>query len=134
MRAAAGFLAAFALATTLALATSARAASAAAWCGTGEPTADVADTVSAFEWHVVYALPDGGIDHFAAFAPRFAGDAAATSAWWVGQDPTRRPRYDLVNAPNCADEYGRIDISLVHVPAGVTSYSGITGALRAAGF
>jgi hypothetical protein len=133
MRAAAGLLAAFAVATTLALATSARAA-AAPWCGTGEPTTDVADTVSAFEWHVVYALPDGGIDHFGAYAPRFAGDAAATTAWWLGQDSTRRPRYDLVDAPACADESGRIDISLVHVPAGVTSFDGITTAVRAAGF
>src|SRR5258707_158820 len=98
MRAAAGLLAAFAVATTLALATAARAASA-AWCGAGEPTTEVADTVSAFEWHVVYALPDGGVD-----------------------------------APTCANEYGRIDISLVHVPAGVTTFAGITGAVRAAGF
>ena len=104
------------------------------WCGTGEPTTDVADAVSAFEWHVVYALPDGGVDRFAAFAPRFAGDVAASTAWWVGQDPTRKPRFDLIDSPSCASEFGRIDISLVHVPAGVTSFEGITDALRAAGF
>ena len=127
------FLALVAAAAALALATSARAVSV-PWCGTGEPTTDVADSVSAFEWHVVYALPDGGIDRFAAYAPRFAGDAAAMSAWWVGQDPTRRPRFDLIDAPACASEYGRLDVSFVRVPAGVTNFNGITDAVRAAGF
>jgi hypothetical protein len=104
------------------------------WCGTGEPTSDIADAVSAFEWHIVYALPDGAPDRFAEFAPRFAGDAAASSAWWVGQDPTRKPRFDLIDAPACASEYGRIDISFVRVPVGVTNLEGITDAVRAAGF
>jgi hypothetical protein len=130
--AAAGTLAVAAVAATLALATSARGASV-PWCGTGEPTTDVADTVNAFEWHVVYALPAGAVDRFAAFAPRFAGDAAAMTAWWLGQDSTRKPRYDLVDAPTCASEFGRIDISLVQVPAGITNYQGITAAVRAAG-
>ena len=127
------FLALAGAAATLALATSARAASV-PWCGTGEPTTDIADAVSAFEWHVVYVLPDGGTDRFAAFAPRFAGDVAALTAWWVGQDSTRKPRFDLIDAPGCASEYGRIDISLVRAPAGVTSFEGITAAVRAAGF
>jgi hypothetical protein len=55
--------------------------------------------VSAFEWHVIYALPDGGLDHFAAFAPQFAGDATAMTSWWLGQDPTRKPRFDLIDTP-----------------------------------
>jgi hypothetical protein len=122
--AAAGTLAVVAATATLALATSARAAPI-AWCGTGEPTTDVADAVSAFEWHVVYAVPADGVDRFAAFAPQFAGDAAAMTSWWLGQDSTRKP---------CASEFGRIDISLVRVPAGVTSFQGITDAVRAAGF
>ena len=104
------------------------------WCGTGEPTADVADAVSAFEWHVVYALPDGSADRFAEFAPRFAGDAAAVSGWWVGEDSTRRPRYDLIAAPSCAGEYGRLDLSFVRVPAGTSNFEDIVAAVRAAGF
>jgi hypothetical protein len=125
-----GFLAA---AATLAFATSARAVSV-PWCGTGEPTTDLPDSVSAFEWHVVYAVTTGGIDNFAGFAPRIDGDAATVSAWWLGQDSTRRPRFDLIDAPGCASEYGRLDISLVHVPAGVSSFEGIVEAVKAAGF
>ncbi|MDX6442883.1 MAG: hypothetical protein QOE43_2612 [Gaiellaceae bacterium] len=125
-----GFIAA---AATLALATSARAVPV-PWCGTGEPTTDLPDSVSAFEWHVVYAVPAGGVDSFAGFAPRIAGDAATVSAWWLGQDSTRRPRYDLIDAPACGSEYGRLDISLVHVPAGVSTFEGIVEAVRAAGF
>ena len=104
------------------------------WCGTWEPTTDLADSVSAFEWHVVCAVPTGGVDSFAGFAPRFAGDAATVSAWWAGQDPTRRPRFDLIDAPGCTNESGRLDISLVHVSAGVASFEGIVDAVRAAGF
>ena len=118
---------------TLAFATSARAV-AIPWCGTGEPTTDQPDAVSAYEWHVVYALPDGSPDRFAAFAPRFAGDAATMSAWWVGQDSTRTPRYDLIDAPSCGSQFGRIDISLVHVAAGISDFEGIANAVRAAGF
>ena len=118
---------------TLALAASARALTI-PWCGTGEPTTDQPDAVSAYEWHVLYALPDGSPDRFAAFASHFTGDAAAASAWWVGQDSTRRPRYDLIDAPSCGNEFGRLDISLVHVPAGITDYDGIVNAIRAAGF
>ena len=127
------FLALIAAAATLAFAATARAAPV-PWCGTGEPTTDVADAVGAFEWHVVYALPDGAPDRFATFAPLISGDAAAVTAWWVGQDSTRKPRYDLIDAPTCASEYGRIDISLARIPAGVTTYDGITDALRTAGF
>lgn len=126
-------LALCAAAVTLALATPARAVSV-PWCGSGEPTTDVADAVSAFEWHVIYALPDGGLDHFASFAPQFARDAAAMTSWWLGQDPTRKPRFDLIDSPSCGSEFGRIDISLVHVPAGVTDFDGIITAVRNAGF
>ncbi len=35
---------------------------------------------------------------------------------------------------DCGSEFGRLDISLVHVPAGVTDFDGITAAVRNAGF
>ena len=70
-----------------------------AWCGSGEPTVDLADAVSAFEWHIVNATPSDGIDRFAAYAPRLAGDVSAISNWWLTQDSTRRPRFDLFDAP-----------------------------------
>jgi hypothetical protein len=54
------------------------------WCGSGEPAADLPDAVSAFEWHVVYAIPNDGADRFGYWAPRISGDIAAMSS------PTRR--------------------------------------------
>lgn len=107
------------------------------WCGSGEPTTDLADDVSAFEWHIVYALPSDGVDRFGSYAPRFAGDVAAISNWWLAQDSTRRPRFDLVAAPGCSSEpYGRVDISLVRLPHpnGEYDYARIVADVRAAGF
>jgi hypothetical protein len=107
------------------------------WCGTGEPTADLPDGVSAIEWHVVYAMPSDGTDRFASYAPRLAGDAAAISNWWLVQDPTRRPRFDLVDAPGCASEpYGRVDISFLRLPKVADDYSfaAIVADVEAAGF
>jgi hypothetical protein len=86
------------------------------WCGTGEPSTDLTDAVSAVEWHVIYAIPSGGQDRFAYFASRIAGDVAAVSNWWAGQDPTRRPRFDLVDVPGCATEFQRVDITVAHLP------------------
>jgi hypothetical protein len=94
------------------------------WCGSGEPTADVADAVSAFEWHLVYAMPSDGVDRFGSYAPRLAGDVATLSNWWLAQDSTRRPRFDLVDAPGCPSEpYGRVDISLLRLPRASAAYS-----------
>ena len=87
-----------------------------AWCGSGEPSTDVPDALSAIEWHVIYAIPADGQDRFGYFAPRLAGDAAAVSNWWVAQDPTRRPRYDLIDAPGCPSDFQRVDISVAHLP------------------
>jgi len=112
------------------------AASPSPWCGTGEPAADLPDAVSAIEWHVVYAIPAGGDDRFGYFAPRIAGDAADITNWWLGQDSTRRPRYDLIDAPGCASEPQRIDISVAHLPRpnAAESYAQIETDLRAMGF
>jgi hypothetical protein len=123
-------------AAALAFGAPARAASV-PWCGTGEPTADLPDAVSAIEWHVVYAMPSDGTDRFASYAPRLAGDVAAISNWWLVQDPTRRPRFDLVDAPGCASEpYGRVDISFLRLPKVSNDYSfaAIVADVKAAGF
>jgi hypothetical protein len=107
------------------------------WCGSGEQTSDVPDAVSAFEWHMVYAMPSDGVDRFASYAPRFAGDAAGMSNWWLTQDSTRRPRFDLVDAPGCASEpYGRVDISFLRLPRASSEYSfrEIVRDVRGAGF
>jgi hypothetical protein len=123
-------------AAALAFGTPARAASL-PWCGSGEPTADLPDAVSAIEWHIVYAMPSDGVDRFGSYAPRFAGDIAAMSNWWLTQDSTRRPRFDLVDAPGCPSEpYGRVDISFLRLPKVANDYSfgAIVSDVKAAGF
>jgi hypothetical protein len=107
------------------------------WCGSGEPTADLPDAVSAIEWHIVYALPSDGTDRFGSYAPRFVGDVAAISNWWLVQDSTRRPRFDLVDAPGCPSEpYGRVDVSFLRLPqiANAYSFGAIVADVKAAGF
>lgn len=107
-----------------------------AWCGSGEPSTDLPDAVSAFEWHVIYAIPADGQDRFGFYAPRIAGDVAAVSNWWVGQDPTRRPRFDLLDAPGCPTEFQRVDITVAHLQHANAdeSYSQVETDLRAQGF
>jgi hypothetical protein len=107
-----------------------------AWCGTGEPSTDLPDALSAIEWHIIYAIPADGQDRFAYFAPRIAGDVAAVSNWWIGQDPTRRPRYDLIDAPGCASDFQRVDITVAHLPHANAdeSFTQIETDLRAQGF
>jgi hypothetical protein len=106
------------------------------WCGTGEPSTDLPDAVSAFEWHLIYAIPADGQDRFGYFAPRVAGDVAAVSNWWVSQDPTRRPRYDLIDAPGCPSDFQRVDITIVRLPHANAAESSvqIQADLRALGF
>ncbi len=106
------------------------------WCGSGEQAADLPDAVSAFEWHVVYAIPSDGADRFGYWAPRIAGDVAAMSDWWVGQDSTRKPRFDLLQATGCSSDYARVDISVAHLPHanGAESAQQIQDDLVAAGF
>jgi hypothetical protein len=107
------------------------------WCGSGEPATDLPDSISAFSWHVIYAVPSNGEDRFAAFAPRIAGDVAAMSDWWLGQDSTRRPRFDLLDSPSCGSEAGRVDVSFLRLPqpvGGDDSYANIVSEVAAAGF
>ncbi len=129
-------LALFALTIVVLASASSAGASPLPWCGSGEPSTDLPDAVSAFEWHVVYAIPLNGQDRFAYFAPRIAGDVAALSNWWIGQDSTRRPRFDVIDAPGCASEFQRVDITVAHLPHANAdeSFTQIETDLRAQGF
>ncbi|HET7568304.1 MAG TPA: hypothetical protein VFJ91_09955 [Gaiellaceae bacterium] len=106
------------------------------WCGSGEPTADQPDAVSAFSWHVLYATPSDGQDAFAATAPRIAGDVQAVTDWWRSQDQTRTLRFDLLSTPGCGSDAGRVDISFLRLPDAAASYDydAIAAAARDAGF
>jgi hypothetical protein len=58
------------------------------------------------------------------------------SDWWVGQDPTRKPRFDLLQVTGCSSDYARVDISVVHLPhaSAAESAQQIQDDLVAAGF
>jgi hypothetical protein len=86
-----------------------------AWCGTDELSQDRPDFVAANQVHVVYAYPIGATDRFWSVAPQIARDLAGVDTWWRSQDPTRTPRFDLVDDPACPSQFGTLDLSSVAV-------------------
>jgi len=68
-------------------------AAAAPWCGT-ITTQDRAPVLTGRSIRVIYAYPGDGVDHGAELASRISADVDQIAAWWVGQDPTREPRFD----------------------------------------
>ena len=104
-------------------ATAPAAAAPVTWCGTDQATTDrQPDATNGLQWHVVYAFPADGADNFAARASAIATDLASIDAWWAGQDPSRRIRFDLHAFPNCAPGFGQLDISRVQLPNGAGHY------------
>lgn len=110
---------------------------AAGWCGSGEATADRTDIVTGRQIHPLVVLPSDAPDDFAVDAGRLADDAASVTSWWVGQDPTREPRFDdaTFGASTC------LDVSLLRLPVPAASLTGATAvfgdiasALTAGGF
>ena len=75
------------------------------WCGNGEAAVDRADIVTGRQIHTIVAIPAGAPDTFTVTADQLQTDVDAVNAWWVGQDPTRRPRYDLATfgTASCLD-------------------------------
>jgi len=112
---------------------------AAGWCGTGESATDRPDASTGPQVHAVVVQPADGPDNFAADANRLADDVTSLTAWWVGQDPTRVPRFDLAAIPAgpCLDiSYLRLldpASSLTGVGAS-TAFNVIATALEASGF
>jgi hypothetical protein len=95
------------------------------WCGaSAESAADrLPDAISAFEIHVIYAIPADGTDLFAQRASVIATDAASMDAWWRAQDGTRAPRFDLAAFQDCASTFGQLDISAVRLPQDAAAYA-----------
>lgn len=75
------------------------------WCGSGEATADRTDIVTGRQIHSIVAVPADAPDTFAVYASQLQTDVDSVDTWWVGQDPTRRPRFDLATfgTTNCLD-------------------------------
>lgn len=93
---------------------------AAGWCGTGVTAQDLPDIVTGRQVHAIVALPADAPDTFAATANRLADDTAAMTSWWLGQDPTRAPRFDLAqfSTGSC------LDISFIRLPSAGAAYVG----------
>jgi Divergent InlB B-repeat domain len=100
---------------------------AAGWCGSGESTADRADVATGWQIHALVVQPSDGADNFAADANHLADDAASISSWWLGQDPTRVPRFDLATFSGVTC----LDISYVRLPQPGASYTGSSAAFNA---
>jgi hypothetical protein len=96
------------------------------WCGSDEAASDrLPDAVAAQQVHVVYAIPSDGQDAFAADAPLIVSDLSALDAWWVREDPTRTPRFDLFAFPGCAPGLQQLDLSSIRLPHDTAYYAPI---------
>jgi hypothetical protein len=93
---------------------------AAGWCGTGTTTQDLPDIVTGRQVHAIVALPADAPDTFAADANRVADDTASMTSWWLRQDPTRAPRFDLAQFSTGAC----LDISFIRLPSPGSAYVG----------
>ncbi len=90
------------------------------WCGTTSSAVDrLPDATPGFAVHVAYVRQPGAPDRFAELAPKIVGGAAAFEAWWLGEDPTRSPRFDLFPVPGCATAFGALDITNLELSRGV---------------
>jgi hypothetical protein len=88
-----------------------------AWCGTSASATDrLPDVALGQQLHVIYAFPSDATDNSAARAPAIVADLTTIDTWWRGQDPTRRPRFDLFAFPGCLEDLSRLDLSIVRLP------------------
>jgi hypothetical protein len=99
----------------------------ASWCGSGETQTDRPDLTTGYQVHALVMQPADAADNFAADANRMADDVASVSNWWLGQDPTRVPRFDLAAFPGGSC----LDISYMRLPNPSTSYVGASNAFNA---
>ena len=72
----------------------ARAATAAAWCGTVSQE-DRPQAIGGYPVHVIYAYPADGVDRSASLAPQIAAIVDEIDGWWRREDASRSPRFDL---------------------------------------
>jgi List-Bact-rpt repeat protein len=94
------------------------------WCGDAEATQDrLPDAVASYQIHVVYAIPSDGSDQFTQLALPLVRDLASIDSWWLLQDSSRAPRYDLASFPGCDSVFGALDISVVRLSQPGSAYS-----------
>ena len=110
---------------------------AAGWCGSGESATDRPDVTTGQQIHAVVVVPADGADTFAADAARLANDVDSMTAWWVGQDPTRAPRFDQAVFPagTCVDiSFLRLTDSADVLRGANTAFEHVSRALESSGF
>jgi hypothetical protein len=94
-----------------------------AWCGPAQSDADLPDAVAGSQIHVIYAHAADVPNRFELWAPRIARDLAGVDTWWQTQDPTRTPRFDLADFPDCDSTFGRLDISTFALDQPAAAYN-----------
>jgi hypothetical protein len=100
------------------------------WCGTGSTAADRPDAVTGQQVHAIVALPSDAPDTFLDDANRLQNDVDSIDAWWVTQDATREPRWDVAAYPGGTC----LDISFVRLPDPASSYSVATSGAASSTF
>ncbi|HVW87978.1 MAG TPA: hypothetical protein VHC01_00800, partial [Gaiellaceae bacterium] len=103
---------------------------AANWCGSGETQTDRPDLVMGQQVHAIVALPADAPDTFVDDANRLQNDVDSMNAWWVTQDPTRVPRWDVATFPTGTC----LDVSFVRLPDPAATYSVATGGVASSTF
>lgn len=95
------------------------------WCGSDAvPVERLPDAVAGAQIHVIYAIPADGDDRFQADASPIVSDLLALDAWWLREDATRTPRFDLFAFPGCSG-LATLDLSSVRLPHDAAYYSPI---------
>jgi Divergent InlB B-repeat domain len=92
----------------------------AAWCGSGESSADRPDVVTGPQVHAIVAVPSDAPDTFAQNANQLSDDVASITSWWQGQDPTRVPRFDMATFPGGTC----LDVSFARMSSPASSFAG----------
>jgi hypothetical protein len=100
-----------------------------AWCGSGETTTDRTDIVTGRQIHAVVVVPSDAPDTFTVGADELQTDVDSVNAWWLGQDATRRPRFDLApfGVSTC------LDIGFVRLAETAASFTSADAAFQAIG-
>jgi Divergent InlB B-repeat domain len=81
------------------------------------------DVLAGASIQVLYARASDSPDNFGTMASKIATDVATGNAWFLREDPTRAPRWDLYPFPGCTSEIGRLDIADVTLPGTAASYA-----------
>ena len=84
----------------------------ASWCGSTS-TSDRSAAVTGYPVRVFYAIPADGADQSATFAPQISDWIDQINSWWLREDPSRTPRFDMY-AASCGLQ---VDLQVIRLPS-----------------